>query len=77
MLDLDHFKYVNDALGHHAGDELIVVVGALLQDRLRASDTLARLGGDEFAVLLPHADANEAEHVAAGARRRRCASRRA
>ena len=65
MLDLDHFKYVNDALGHHAGDELILSVAALLQDRLRASDTLARLGGDEFAVLLPNADTGEAEHVAA------------
>jgi diguanylate cyclase (GGDEF)-like protein/PAS domain S-box-containing protein len=64
VLDLDHFKYVNDALGHHAGDELILAVAALLQDRLRATDTLARLGGDEFAVLLPHADAGEAEHVA-------------
>jgi diguanylate cyclase (GGDEF)-like protein/PAS domain S-box-containing protein len=64
VLDLDHFKYVNDALGHHAGDELILSVAALLQDRLRTSDTLARLGGDEFAVLLPHADAGEAEHVA-------------
>jgi diguanylate cyclase (GGDEF)-like protein/PAS domain S-box-containing protein len=64
VLDLDHFKYVNDALGHHAGDELILSVAAVLQDRLRDSDTLARLGGDEFAVLLPHADAGEAEHVA-------------
>jgi diguanylate cyclase (GGDEF)-like protein/PAS domain S-box-containing protein len=64
VLDLDHFKHVNDALGHHAGDELIVVVARLLQERLRGSDTLARLGGDEFAVLLPHGDADDAEQVA-------------
>ncbi|MDX6683480.1 MAG: hypothetical protein QOG94_3519, partial [Solirubrobacteraceae bacterium] len=65
VLDLDHFKYVNDALGHHAGDALILSVAAILQDRLRGSDTLARLGGDEFAVLLPHADGAGAERVAA------------
>ena len=64
VLDLDHFKYVNDALGHHAGDELILSVAALLQDRLRDTDTVARLGGDEFAILLPNADVSEAEHVA-------------
>jgi len=64
VLDLDHFKYVNDALGHHKGDELILSVAALLQDRLRDTDTIARLGGDEFAVLLPNADSAEAVHVA-------------
>ena len=64
VLDLDHFKYVNDALGHHAGDELILSVAALLQYRLRETDTLARLGGDEFAILLPNVDPGEAEHVA-------------
>jgi diguanylate cyclase (GGDEF)-like protein/PAS domain S-box-containing protein len=64
VLDLDHFKYVNDALGHHKGDELILCVAALLQDRLRETDTIARLGGDEFAVLLPNVDTAEAQHVA-------------
>ncbi len=64
VLDLDHFKYVNDALGHNAGDQLIARVGSLLRGRLRTTDTLARLGGDEFAVLLPRAGADEALKVA-------------
>lgn len=64
MLDLDHFKSVNDTLGHHAGDRLIVSVAEMLRRRLRETDVLARLGGDEFAVLLPRADRAEAESLA-------------
>jgi diguanylate cyclase (GGDEF)-like protein/PAS domain S-box-containing protein len=66
LLDVDHFKTINDTLGHSAGDELIVRVGHALRDRLRDSDVLARLGGDEFAILLPEATAEEA-HTVAGA----------
>jgi diguanylate cyclase (GGDEF)-like protein/PAS domain S-box-containing protein len=66
ILDLDHFKYCNDTLGHRAGDELLVRVSRILQERLRISDVLARLGGDEFAVLLPREGADESREVAAG-----------
>jgi diguanylate cyclase (GGDEF)-like protein/PAS domain S-box-containing protein len=64
LLDLDHFKYVNDTLGHQAGDHVIARVAKLLAQRLRDSDVLARLGGDEFAVLLPKADHASAQLVA-------------
>ena len=64
MMDLDHFKEVNDTLGHAAGDQLIVSVAELLRMRMRRSDVVARLGGDEFAILLPESDRESAENVA-------------
>ncbi len=64
MLDLDHFKQVNDTHGHPAGDELIREIAEVLRQRSRASDVLARLGGDEFAVVLPRCSPTEARLVA-------------
>ncbi|WP_049793213.1 putative bifunctional diguanylate cyclase/phosphodiesterase [Conexibacter woesei] len=65
VIDLDHFKDINDTLGHAAGDEVIVRVARLLAKRLRKTDVLGRLGGDEFATLLSGVSREEAEAVIA------------
>jgi len=64
MLDIDHFKKVNDSFGHLAGDETLKGVAAILQDAVRLIDVAARYGGEEFIVCLPGTDRVEAYDVA-------------
>jgi len=63
LIDLDHFKQINDQFGHETGDSVLVHVGFHLQDFFRAIDCVARLGGDEFSVVLPETDAFNAQKV--------------
>jgi diguanylate cyclase (GGDEF)-like protein len=70
VLDMDHFKHINDEHGHLAGDAALKCVGAALADELRGYDAVGRFGGEEFVALLPGIDASDAGHAAERLRRR-------
>ncbi|MCB4769047.1 EAL domain-containing protein [Ancylobacter sp. Lp-2] len=64
FIDIDHFKTVNDRVGHAAGDRLLIDFAAFLRNQLRADDLIARIGGDSFAVMLLGIDEAEAQRIA-------------
>ena len=64
LLDVDHFKKVNDQLGHHVGDSVLTAVAQCIEEKLRSLDRVGRNGGEEFLVLLPDTLLNEAVEVA-------------
>jgi diguanylate cyclase (GGDEF)-like protein len=70
VMDLDHFKQINDRWGHHAGDAVLVHVARLLRDQLRSSDWAFRIGGEEFCLFLPMADRDGAVTATETLRRR-------
>lgn len=74
LLDLDHFKQVNDRLGHPAGDRVLQRLAEVIRASLRAGDIAGRLGGEEFIVLLPHTDAQAAHAIGERLRARMAAS---
>jgi diguanylate cyclase (GGDEF)-like protein len=70
MLDIDHFKRINDVHGHLAGDYVLKEVARVLQQRVRRDEILARYGGEEFAVILPETNLQGAHALAEGLRER-------
>jgi two-component system cell cycle response regulator len=72
MIDIDHFKPVNDTYGHNVGDEVLKIFAKRLQDNLRSFDLVARLGGEEFVAILPDVTEKRAHHVAERLRRSIC-----
>jgi diguanylate cyclase len=64
MIDLDHFKMINDTWGHHAGDEVLIAASKIMLDSARTNDEVGRYGGEEFAVLLPNTGMLKARLIA-------------
>ncbi|NWF39092.1 GGDEF domain-containing protein [Mariprofundus sp. NF] len=64
MFDIDHFKGINDTLGHQTGDKVLKNISELVLGRIRTTDKLARIGGEEFLLLCPHAELNQAKGIA-------------
>jgi diguanylate cyclase (GGDEF)-like protein len=72
LMDLDHFKKLNDTCGHNVGNKCLTQVAEILRNTFRSTDVLARFGGDEFEMLLPDTPAERAEMVAENVRRKIC-----
>jgi diguanylate cyclase (GGDEF)-like protein len=70
MLDLDHFKKLNDTFGHQAGDHVLTCLTALLEEDLRVSDFVLRYGGEEFLIVLPGASLNDGFRIVDRSRRK-------
>src|SRR5690606_22034017 len=64
MIDMDHFKSINDSLGHSVGDLVLMHVSAQCREELRETDIIGRFGGEEFVIALPDADASDARAIA-------------
>ena len=64
ILDIDHFKEINDNFGHQSGDRVLVKISSLLKDALRSTDTIGRWGGEEFLIICPDTDAGDAVKLA-------------
>ncbi len=64
LIDIDHFKLINDTLGHQAGDDLLQITAEILNSQCRRSDVVGRLGGDEFVLMMPQTDEQTARQVA-------------